>query len=435
MERIAFNQLLLLGVEILTTSAFLLGLFRLRNKLGLVPFYMALGALQQLQAILALTVYLQVMPGIVVSPGSSVLLTGVLFTILLVYIREDAPEARKLIYGLLTANVTVAILSFLIGLHLNSRFVINAFGLREEIFFQGFRVMLVGTIALVFDVFLILILYEAIAARIKRSLFLRIYTSMFLVLSADTLLFVTGSFVEKPNYWSILGSALVGKAFAASLYSVILTWYLRFFPTTSFVERDEIGLRDLFDVLTYRQRYEAIRSQATRDPLTNIYNRGFFEECLSRELARSTLLGWSTTLLMIDLDGFKVFNDVFGHQFGDQILKIAGQALQECLRSSDFPCRYGGDEFVAILSNSNLDSAVAVAQRFQSDLQRLVHSNMPADATPNVSVTIGIAFAPQDGGEPGTLVRAADRRLYVGKQRGRNCIVYDDRPLAKSVSA
>jgi len=68
-------------------------------------------------------------------------------------------------------------------------------------------------------------------------------------------------------------------------------------------------------------------------------------------------------------------------------------------------------------------------------LQRLVHSNMPADATPNVSATIGIAFAPQDGGEPGTLVRAADRRLYVGKQRGRNCIVYDDRPLAKSVSA
>ena len=436
MERIAFTQLLLFGVEILTTSVFLLGLFRLRQKLGLVPFYMALGALQQLQAILALTVYLEVMPGIVISPGSSVLLTGVLFTILLVYIREDAPEARKLIYGLLTANVTVAILSFLIGLHLNSRFVINAFGLREEIFFQGFRIMLVGTVALVFDVFLILILYEAVAARIKSSLFLRIYMSMFLVLGADTLLFVTGSFVEKPDYWSILGSALVGKAFAAALYSVILTWYLRFFPPTpSVVERDEIGLRDLFDVLTYRQRYEAIRSQATRDPLTHIYNRGFFEDCISTELARNTRLGWSTTLMMIDLDEFKVLNDVFGHQFGDQILTIAGQALQDCLRSLDFPCRYGGDEFVAILSNSNMDSAVAVAQRFQSDLQRLVQSKLSADATEKVSATIGIAFAPQDGGEPGALVRAADRRLYMGKQCGRNCIVYDDRPRGKSISA
>jgi len=303
---------------------------------------MALGALQQLQAILALTVYLQVTPGIVISPGSSVLLTGVLFTILLVYIREDAPEARKLIYGLLTANLTVAILSFLVGLHLKSRFVINTFGLRQEIFFQGFRVMLVGTVALILDVFLILMLYEAIAARIKGSLFLRVYTSMFLVLAVDTLLFVTGSFVEKPNYWSILGSALVGKTFAAALYSMILTWYLRVFqPTSSLSERDEIALRDLFGVLTYRQRYEAIRSQATQDPLTHIYNRGFFEDCLSDQLARNHLLSWSTTLLMIDLDGFKALNDAFGHQFGDQILAIAGQALKDSLRTWGFPAAMG----------------------------------------------------------------------------------------------
>jgi diguanylate cyclase (GGDEF)-like protein len=356
----------------------------------------------------------------------------VLFTILLVYIREDAPEARKLIYGLLTANVTVAVLSFLLGLQLNSGFLINTFGLRQEIFFYGFRVMLVGTVALIVDVFLILILYEAIAVPIK-SLFLRIYTSMFLVLVVDTLLFVTGSFLEQPNYWSILGSALVGKACAAALYSAILTGYLRFLqPTVSVVERDEIGLRGLFDVLTYRQRYEAIRTQATRDPLTHIYNRGFFEDCLTRELARNKVLGRSTTLLMIDLDGFKALNDVFGHQFGDQVLAIAGQALQECLRSSDFPCRYGGDEFVAILSNSNTDSAVAVAQRFQSDLQRLFDADLSTDAAQTISATVGIASVPQDGQEQRTLVQAADRRLYVGKKRGGNCIVYDERVSAKS---
>ena len=435
MESIAFEQLLLFGIEIVVTSAFLIGLFRLQSKLGLVPFYMALGALQQLQAILALTVYVQVVPGIVISPGSSVLLTGVLFTILLVYIREDAPEARKLIYGLLTANVTVAVLSFILGLHLNSRFLINTFSLRQEIFFYGFRVMIVGTVALIVDVFLILILYEAIAVPIKSSLFLRIYTSMFLVLVVDTVLFVTGSFVEQPNYWSILGSALVGKACAAALYSAILTGYLRFLQPTVSVERDEIGLRDLFDVLTYRQRYEAIRTQATRDPLTHIYNRGFFEDCLARELARNKLLGRSTTLLMIDLDGFKSLNDILGHQFGDQVLSVAGQALQACLRSSDFPCRYGGDEFVAILSSSNTDSAVAVAQRFQSDLQRLFHADLSTDVTQTISATVGIASAPQDGEDAGTLVQAADRRLYIGKKRGRNCIVYDERISVKSVSA
>src|SRR5438093_2187005 len=135
-ESIAYEHVALFGIEILVTSAFLLGLFRLRRKLGLVPFYMALAGMQQLQTLLALTVYVQVVPGIAISPGSTVLFTGMLFTILLVYIREDAPEARKLIYGLLAANLTVAILSFLLGMHLSSGFLINPFALRLEIFFQ-----------------------------------------------------------------------------------------------------------------------------------------------------------------------------------------------------------------------------------------------------------------------------------------------------------
>src|ERR1044071_1582074 len=148
---IAFRHLFLFGIEILVTSAFLLGLFRLRRKIGLVPLYMALAGLQQLQTLLALTVYVEIVPGITISPGSTVLFTGMLFTILLVYIREDASEARKLIYGLLAANLTVATLSLLVALHLNSRELINPFFLRQEIFSQGFRVMLVGAVVLIFD--------------------------------------------------------------------------------------------------------------------------------------------------------------------------------------------------------------------------------------------------------------------------------------------
>src|SRR5262245_50267 len=187
------EHLLLLITELLVTSAVLLGLFRLRHRIGLVPLYMALGGMQQLQTLLALTVYVEVLPGIIISPGSTVLFTGMLFTILLVYIREDAAEARKVIYGLLTANLTVAILSYLLGMHLSSGFLSNPFALRQEIFFQGFRVMVVGVCALVVDVFLILILYEVVANWITSSLLLRIYISMFLVLTVDTVLFVTGS--------------------------------------------------------------------------------------------------------------------------------------------------------------------------------------------------------------------------------------------------
>lgn len=426
MQYIAYEQLLLLGIEVLVTSVFLLGLFRLRSKLGLVPFYMALGGLQQVQMLVALLVYVEVVPGVAISPGSVVLFTGTLFTILLVYIREDAAEARKLIYGLLAANLSVAMLSFLLGLHLNSRFLISPFAMQQEVFFQALRVMLVGTFAMVVDVFLILILYEAIARLLPSSLFLRIYTSMFLVLTVDTLLFVTGSFVEQANFWSVLSSAILGKVCAAALFSAILTAYLRLFkPEDSVLERDDIGVRDLVGVLTYRQRYEAIRNQVAHDPLTGIYNRGFLEDCLNKELARGQRLGWPTTLLMIDLDDFKMMNDQFGHQVGDQMLKIAGQTLKECLRSSDFPCRYGGDEFVAILSNTNINFAVTLAQRFQSDLQRRFNSDLCLEPVP-AGATVGIACAPQDGIEPGSLIRTADRRLYAGKKRGRNCIVYDD---------
>jgi diguanylate cyclase (GGDEF)-like protein len=426
-QLIAFRHLILFGVEILVTSAFLLGLFRLRYKLGLVPFYMALAGLQQLQTLLALTVYVEIVPGIAISPGSTVLFTGMLFTILLVYIREDAGEARKLIYGLLAANVTVATLSVLFGLHLNSAALINPFVLRQEIFSQGFRVMLVGAVVSIFDVFLILIWYEALG-KFLNALFLRIYVPMFLVLTIDTLLFATGSFVERPDYRSLLISGIIGKAFTAALYSAILTAYLRFLRADSVADHDEagIGIRDLFSVLTYRQRYEAIRTQVVRDPLTRIYNRGFLEECLHKQLERDRRSGSSTMLLMIDVDGFKELNDEFGHQFGDRVLILAGQALQESLRSSDFPCRYGGDEFVAILSYSSIDSSVAVAERFQSDLQRRFRSEFSDLSHITITATIGISSAPIDGDEPRSLMRAADRRLYVGKSRGRNCIVYDE---------
>jgi diguanylate cyclase (GGDEF)-like protein len=428
-QSIAFEHLFLLVLEILLTSTFLLGLFRLRHRLGLVPFYMALGGMQQLQTLLALTFYVQIVPGIAISPGSSVLFTGMLFTILLVYIREDASEARKLIYGLLAANLSVATLSLLFGLHLKSGVLNNPFLLQQEIFSQSFRVMVVGALALVVDVFLILILYEAVAKWITSSLFLRIYASMFLVLTVDTLLFVTGSFFEQTNYWSVLGSAIIGKACTAALYSAILTGYFRLLPRDSFADRDDssIGVRDLFGVLTYRQRYEAMRTQVVRDALTGIYNRGFLEDCLHKELARDKRSGSSTTLLMVDLDGFKELNDKFGHQFGDRTLIIAAQTLQECLRTSDFACRYGGDEFVAILSNSTLDSAVAVAERFRLELQHRFASEFPETSTPAITATIGIAVAPNDGLDPRTLIRAADRRLYIGKKRGRNCIIYTER--------
>src|SRR5262249_24377085 len=93
-----------------------------------------------------------------------------------------------------------------------------------------------------------------------------------------------------------------------------------------------------------------------------------------------------------------------------------------------FPCRYGGDEFVAILCNSSMESSVAVAERFQSDLQHRFKSEFSSAAEDlTITATVGIASAPADGDEPRTLIRAADKRLYAGTNRGGNCMVYDER--------
>src|SRR5262249_4128780 len=133
--------------------------------------------------------------------------------------------------------------------------------------------------------------------------------------------------------------------------------------------------------------------------------------------------------------GFKALNDAFGHEFGDRVLVLAGQTLQECLRSSDFPCRYGGDEFVAILSNSNIDSSVAVAKRFQTDLQHRFQCEFSEVSGITITASIGVASAPGDGDEPRSLIREADKRLYAGKNRGRNCIISDERPSGAAAFA
>src|SRR5262249_50234462 len=153
-----------------------------------------------------------------------------------------------------------------------------------------------------------------------------------------------------------------------------------------------------------------------RDPLTGVYNRGFFQDCLSKELERGKRLGWPTSLLMIDVDDLKAVNDRFGHQVGDQILIHAGQVLKQSLRSSDFPCRYGGDEFVAVLPNTDKDAPLTLAQHLHSELQRRFSSDSSENSKPAASTTMGVACAPYDGSEASALILAADRRLYMGKK-------------------
>jgi diguanylate cyclase (GGDEF)-like protein len=411
-------------LEALIVASLLLALFRLRGVFGLVPIYTTVAILYQMANLLAATVYIKLTPDLMVSPGSAVLFPAILLAVLFIYIREDAKEARRLIYALLAADLLVAVLGLLIVQHFNSSLLFNPYNLPPDLFIQQPRIVVVGTPALYADTILIVLVYEFVARYIRTSLLPRITISLVTVLAFDTVLFVTGSFVESPAYGSILLSGLIGKTFAGLVYAVILTIYLRRFDVS---EHAPLGaqhtLGDLFQVLTYRQKYEELRAQITRDALTGIYNRAFFDETLTSLVARAHRTGSPVTLLMIDIDHFKHINDTYGHRAGDQALQAVAASIAATTRTSDLVCRYGGEEFTVLLPDTDLQQAINLAERICRELPAALSRHGARWSERRVTATIGLACFPSEAGTLEELILLADRRLYAGKARGRACVV------------
>ena len=416
-------QLTLMACEAAFAAVVLLALFRARRVVGLASLYTTVGVFYYLATLLAATTFVKVAPGLLISPGSVALFPASLFAVLLVYIREDAREARSMIYGLLAANVSASLLGVLVGLHLGSPLAVKPIPLPPELFVFSPRLFVVGTLALFADTILIILAYEAVS-RIVQPLFFRIWLSLALVLAFDTLLFVTGGFIEHPAYREILFSGIVGKLAAAVVYAAVLTLYLprAVVSDPQTVDKSRPGLGDLFQVLTYRQRYEALRAQATRDPLTGIHNRGFFDDTLRAQLADSRRRATPLTLMMVDVDNFKRINDSYGHAEGDRALRVIARALVRVARASDIACRYGGEEFCVILPGTPLESAAQLAARIRQEVPAAcVREDIAGRA--RITVTIGIAVCPDDGTESDTLMRVADQRLYRGKEEGRDRVM------------
>ena len=416
-------QIGIMVLEAALAAGVLLALFRARRVLGLAALYTTVGVFYYLATLVAATTFVQVAPGLLLSPGSVALFPASLFAVLLVYIREDAKEARNMIYGLLAANVSAALLGLLVSFHLAGPLAVNPLGLPSQLFVQSPRLFVVGLLALFADAVLIILAYEALS-RVVRPLFARIWTALALVLVFDTLLFVTGAFVEQPAYGHILLSAIAGKLVAAFIYAAALRLYL---PRAGAAEASagddgRPALGDLFQVLTYRQRYEALRAEAARDPLTGVHNRGFFDERLRTLLAQARRGGPPVAVMIVDVDHFKRINDTQGHSEGDRALRVIAQALAGAARASDIVCRYGGEEFCVILPGTPLAAAASLADRIRGEVPAAC-ARAGVHGGRRVTVTIGLAACPADGVETDALMRAADRRLYRGKDDGRDRVV------------
>jgi two-component system, cell cycle response regulator len=164
---------------------------------------------------------------------------------------------------------------------------------------------------------------------------------------------------------------------------------------------------------------ELLRQQASRDCLTEFYNRGAMFEVLNRELKRAERESDSLSLIMTDLDHFKEVNDRLGHPAGDAVLREAARRMAACVRPYDAPCRYGGEEFVIVMPGCTLDDAIVRAEDVRAQVAATpIH--VP-EGLVNVTCSVGVTSTSGPAGfDPAALLHAADEALYVAKNKGRN---------------
>jgi diguanylate cyclase (GGDEF)-like protein len=164
---------------------------------------------------------------------------------------------------------------------------------------------------------------------------------------------------------------------------------------------------------------ETLHNLSIRDPLTGLFNRRYMEESLDRELLKAKRYNRSLGVIMIDIDHFKRFNDTYGHEAGDQVLRELGVFLQNHIRLTDIPCRFGGEEFTLILPEADILFTQQRAEQIRVDVAA-IRVSIQGQTLAEITISQGVAVFPGNGQTGAELLRAADEALYRAKQQGRN---------------
>jgi diguanylate cyclase (GGDEF)-like protein len=170
---------------------------------------------------------------------------------------------------------------------------------------------------------------------------------------------------------------------------------------------------------------DQLRDQSIRDVLTGLFNRRYMLETCRREFSRAVRAGESISILSIDVDHFKKYNDNHGHDAGDMVLRAVGNCLENLFRNEDVPCRFGGEEFVVIMPGADAADALHRAEQLRSKIEDIVVRYLEKNL-PRITVSIGVAVFPEAGDNPQTVLKAADQALYRAKEKGRNRVELSD---------
>lgn len=174
----------------------------------------------------------------------------------------------------------------------------------------------------------------------------------------------------------------------------------------------------------WQERAKEFQLMSITDPLTGLLNRRYLQERMNEEVNRSKRYDYPMSFLMIDIDDFKSYNDLNGHQAGDQALQITAHCLKVALRSADVACRYGGEEFGILLPQTPLTEACAIAERMRQRVAETVYPHGKSQPLGRVTISIGASTFYKQGDTPELMIAAADRALYDAKSKGKNRVEF-----------
>jgi diguanylate cyclase (GGDEF)-like protein len=384
-----------------------------RRPLGLGVFLAALGVMHFMETYLAAVFYVH-LPFGTVSPGSSVFFAGKLMMILLLYIKEDAATVRQPIYGLFLGNLLTVGIAQILQLH--SSVTLPGGRAADMGFLDEMGWLMVwGTSILYLDSIGIILFYERLGRYMERHPALRFAISGVVLLTFDQLAFYAVLYLLLDAPIAVLFGGWYAKMLAVAIYSLLYAIYLKIDQN----DRWSVSSRqitDIFHDLTFRERYQALLARAGVDGLTGIFDRGRYEADGPEMLKESIAKARPVSLVMIDADRFKEINDQYGHQRGDTVLKELAACLTKCVRPGDHLSRFGGEEFVLLLADTSHENALLIAERLRTDISNVVAR---PDGT-SLTVSIGVATAPDDGRALDLLLGRADERLYQAKNSGRD---------------
>jgi diguanylate cyclase (GGDEF)-like protein len=223
----------------------------------------------------------------------------------------------------------------------------------------------------------------------------------------------TGSFISFPiqSGGRRLGVLNVTDRFSGHRFGEGDLAWLRHFAPYVIMAIERIDLRE---------KLQCAQKLAITDSLTGLLNRRYLEERFAEEVARAKRYQYPLSFIMLDIDDFKKYNDTFGHQSGDDVLRATAQCIRSSLRNFDVAARYGGEEFILVLPETETSAAADLAERLRNFVKEFFHRKQPDQA---VTVSVGIASLSIKLQTKHQIIRAADKALYAAKKRGKNCVV------------